>query len=267
MAFPGHAGRAWPLTRWRSLARISESVHHASGRRAGQVPRHGDGSRGMRSGRPRLLGARPRRRRAAVVRRGRGPTRRARWRQPVDDRHRAARPAGRGGVAPGSPHGRDRDGQGERARPRRRGGRQRSARRHDRRHRRTDRQGGRPGRPPGHRRPRRVGDDGRRARSGRGASQPSAAAHGRVGGGVRRAHPVRRRGGRVRPAEGRQPGTGRATAGPARAARRALPRPVRRRRESARRRRRSWRPRRRARRARWPAGQRVRARRRARRPG
>ena len=27
MAFPGHAGRCWPLTRWRSLARIRETVH------------------------------------------------------------------------------------------------------------------------------------------------------------------------------------------------------------------------------------------------
>ena len=25
-AFPGHAGRFWPLTRWHSLARISERV-------------------------------------------------------------------------------------------------------------------------------------------------------------------------------------------------------------------------------------------------
>ena len=27
MAFPGHAGRCWPLTRWRSLERIRETVH------------------------------------------------------------------------------------------------------------------------------------------------------------------------------------------------------------------------------------------------
>ena len=26
IAFPGHAGRAWLLTRWRSLARISDMV-------------------------------------------------------------------------------------------------------------------------------------------------------------------------------------------------------------------------------------------------
>ncbi len=26
-AFPGHAGRRWPLSRWRSLARIVEMVH------------------------------------------------------------------------------------------------------------------------------------------------------------------------------------------------------------------------------------------------
>jgi hypothetical protein len=26
IAFPGHAGRWWPLTRWRSLARIIEEV-------------------------------------------------------------------------------------------------------------------------------------------------------------------------------------------------------------------------------------------------
>jgi hypothetical protein len=26
-AFPGHAGRCWPLTRWRSLARIIEGVN------------------------------------------------------------------------------------------------------------------------------------------------------------------------------------------------------------------------------------------------
>ncbi len=25
-AFPGHAGRDWPLTRWRSLARIRDMV-------------------------------------------------------------------------------------------------------------------------------------------------------------------------------------------------------------------------------------------------
>ena len=28
MAFPGHAGRYWPLARWRSLARINERVDH-----------------------------------------------------------------------------------------------------------------------------------------------------------------------------------------------------------------------------------------------
>ena len=26
MAFPGHAGRWWPLLRWRSIARIDERV-------------------------------------------------------------------------------------------------------------------------------------------------------------------------------------------------------------------------------------------------
>jgi hypothetical protein len=26
-AFPGHAGRCWPLARWRSLARIGERIH------------------------------------------------------------------------------------------------------------------------------------------------------------------------------------------------------------------------------------------------
>ena len=27
MAFAGHAGRWWPLARWRSLARIIERIH------------------------------------------------------------------------------------------------------------------------------------------------------------------------------------------------------------------------------------------------
>ena len=27
IAFPGHAGRVWPLTRWRSLARMQHMVH------------------------------------------------------------------------------------------------------------------------------------------------------------------------------------------------------------------------------------------------
>ena len=29
IAFPGHAGRCWPLARWRSLARIRNMVNHA----------------------------------------------------------------------------------------------------------------------------------------------------------------------------------------------------------------------------------------------
>jgi hypothetical protein len=27
IAFPGHAGRSWPLARWRSLARIDAGVY------------------------------------------------------------------------------------------------------------------------------------------------------------------------------------------------------------------------------------------------
>ena len=111
----------------------------------------------------------------------------------IDDRHRTARSRRRGAVAARPPDGRDRDGPGERPHVggRRRG--QRPARRDDCRDGRADRPGPRERGPPDHRRPRRVGDDGRRARRDRGAAQPGPAAHGRAAGGVRRAHPVRRR--------------------------------------------------------------------------
>ena len=174
--------------------------------------------------------------------------------------------AGRGGVAARAPHRRDRDGQGQRPRPRRRRRGQRSARRDHRGHRRADRPGARAGRPTHHRRPRRLGDDRRRTRRRRGAAQPGPTADGRAGGRLRRAHPLRRRGGRVRPAEGRPPGAGRPADGPAGAARHAVPRAVRRRRDRARRRRRGRWARRWPRRARRPARRWLRARRRARRP-
>ena len=125
--------------------------------------------------------------------------------------------------------------------------RQRPARRVDRRHRAAHRSGARRGRAARHRRPRWIGDDGRRTRRRRGPPrQPGPVPQRRAGGRVRRAHSLRRRRRRVRPAEGRQPGPGRVADGAPLAARPALPRRARRRCHRARRRRRGGRPGRRA---------------------
>ena len=94
-------------------------------------------------------------------------------------------------------------------------------------------QGDRAGRPHGARRPRRLGDDRRRARRVcRRSAAPAPAARRRPAGRLRRAHPLRRRRGGVRPAEGGDAGAGPAAPRPPRASRRSLPGRARRRRAS-----------------------------------
>ena len=132
--------------------------------------------------------------------RRRGDAGRARGREPRVGRLRAARRSGRGGLAARGRRGGDRD--GARLGPgadRRRGGKRRRARL-DTRDGRADRGGARGRRGARDRRGRRLGDDRRRARSGRGAARAVPRAR---PGRLRRADAVPRRRGRLRSPEGR----------------------------------------------------------------
>ena len=153
----------------RGRRRFPTSRDEARPRRAGQVPRVRNGSRGRavdREGRGTGRLVVPR---AAARRRRRGNARRPRRAQSHHPRHRAAGLAGRRRLEARRRARRDRDGARLRARARGRGRSQRSARRLDARHRRADRRRSRRRRDPCHRRRRRLGDDRRRARRRRSA--------------------------------------------------------------------------------------------------
>ena len=168
-------------------------------------------------------------------RRRRGHARGPRRDGPPHHRHRTPGRPGHGRVADaGGRHGGGRDGPGLGARPGRRAGGQRPAAGVDPGHRRADRGRPRRRRHPGHRRRGRVGHHRRRpGRPHRPQPQAPAAGGGRGGRGLRRHHPLRRRGRGLRAPEGRHPGPGRPAPPPPRTAGRGLRPRLRRRRPRA----------------------------------
>ena len=175
----------------------------AGGRGGRQVPGDGDGRRGRERDRAGVLGARPRLRRVRARRRRRGAARRARRPEPHHHRHRSARHArssagwrlqrgtaiiemarASGLVLAGGAEGNDpmnatTAGTGELIDAALDGRRDAH-----------------------HRRARRVGHHRRRARRAPGDQRPQPPARRRAARGLRRHHPLRGRGRRVRPAEG-----------------------------------------------------------------